>query len=413
MKLLARLPLAALAVLVAAVTLAAGTVTGVVQNGTTGTPAAGVEVILIGLQGNMESLATTHADAQGRYSFDRPEIGKQPLLLRAVYRGVFYHEPLPPGHDTADIEVYEPTQDPKALQVSQHTIIFQPNGAQLLVGEEYTIRNQTHPPVAYYKEGGTFEFVLPQGAQLSQVAAWGPSGMPVVQGTIDKGANRYGVSFPFRPGENGVRFSYDVPYASDHATLKVNSLYAAGHIVLAAPPSVTVSSEGFTAAGAQQGWNLYTREGGAVNAPVVISVSGTAPPPSASAGGNQNSGQGSSAGATSSSGGGGDITVVPARLTGLRWILIGGFGLLFLLGIAFLLRRPRAKPAVAPAAAGVSPAPSGVTGQVDREVRASVEEIKETLFRLELRRQAGTLSEEDYTRERNRAEKALRDLVRG
>jgi hypothetical protein len=411
MKLLRRVSLGALGVLAAAVTLAAGTVTGVVRNGTTGTPAAGVEIILIELQGNMESLATTHADAQGRYSFDRPEIGKQPLLLRAVYRGVFYHQPLPPGQNTADIEVYEPTQDSKALQITQHTIIFQPNGAQLLVGEEYTIQNQTHPPVAYYKEGGTFEFLLPQGAQLSQVAAWGPSGMPVVQGTIDKGANRYDISFPFRPGENGVRFSYDLPYASDQATLKVKSLYAADHIVLAAPPSVTVSSDGFTAAGTQQGWNLYTRQGVPVNAPLVVAVSGTAPPPSTTAGGNQNAEQGSSAGTT----GGGGVSVVPARLTGLRWILIGGFGLLFLLGIAFLLRRPRAKPAVAPAVAGASPAaaPSGVTAQVDREVRASVEEIKETLFRLELRRQAGTLSEEDYTRERNRAEKALRDLVRG
>jgi hypothetical protein len=39
--------------------------------------------------------------------------------------------------------------------------------------------------------------------------------------------------------------------------------------------------------------------------------------------------------------------------------------------------------------------------------------LKDTLFRLELRRQAGTISEDEYKQERARAEKILRDLVRG
>jgi hypothetical protein len=50
---------------------------------------------------------------------------------------------------------------------------------------------------------------------------------------------------------------------------------------------------------------------------------------------------------------------------------------------------------------------------VDSEVRGSLDALKDNLFRLELRRQAGTITEEDYTRERARMEKVLRDLVRG
>ena len=50
---------------------------------------------------------------------------------------------------------------------------------------------------------------------------------------------------------------------------------------------------------------------------------------------------------------------------------------------------------------------------VNREVRGSLDELKDVLFRLELRRQAGTISEEDYARERDRIEKTLRDLVKG
>jgi len=38
--------------------------------------------------------------------------------------------------------------------------------------------------------------------------------------------------------------------------------------------------------------------------------------------------------------------------------------------------------------------------------------VKEKLFRLEIRHQAGTISEEEYSRERAKAEQILRDLVR-
>jgi len=35
------------------------------------------------------------------------------------------------------------------------------------------------------------------------------------------------------------------------------------------------------------------------------------------------------------------------------------------------------------------------------------------LFRLELRREAGTITEEEYTSERDRVQQVLRDLVKG
>ena len=51
--------------------------------------------------------------------------------------------------------------------------------------------------------------------------------------------------------------------------------------------------------------------------------------------------------------------------------------------------------------------------QVDAAVGTSLDALKDTLFRLELRRQAGTITEEDYARERARTEAILRELVRG
>ena len=52
------------------------------------------------------------------------------MLLRVVYKGVNYHEPITPGKTTADVEVFEPTDKPDAFSVANHAIILQPNGIE-------------------------------------------------------------------------------------------------------------------------------------------------------------------------------------------------------------------------------------------------------------------------------------------
>jgi len=71
-----------------------------------------------------------------------------------------------------------------------------------------------------------------------------------------------------------------------------------------------------------------------------------------------------------------------------------------------------AKPA-SPAGAAPTAASANSVAEVNAQVSASLDSLKETIFRLELRKQAGTISEEEYARERARVEKLLRDLVRG
>ena len=65
--------------------------------------------------------------------------------------------------------------------------------------------------------------------------------------------------------------------------------------------------------------------------------------------------------------------------------------------------------------AGVTVAGNGTTNlaALDAAVGLSLDSLKDQIFRLELRRQAGTISNEEYAQERARAEKVLRDLVRG
>jgi hypothetical protein len=80
-------------------------------------------------------------------------------------------------------------------------------------------------------------------------------------------------------------------------------------------------------------------------------------------------------------------------------------------------KRTKAQPAPgsgssAPVAKAPSNGPSSLS-EVDAAIGTSLDALKESLFRLELRHQAGTISEEEYARERAKAEKILRDLVRG
>jgi hypothetical protein len=72
----------------------------------------------------------------------------------------------------------------------------------------------------------------------------------------------------------------------------------------------------------------------------------------------------------------------------------------------------RARPLVAEPSAP-SQSTQGAAASLDRDVRGSLDELKDALFRLELRREAGTIAEEDYVRERDRIQKVLRDLVKG
>jgi len=392
----------------------AGTVHGTVKNATKSAPAAGVELTLLQLQGGMQAVAETKSDAQGNFTFENPGLGQMPMLVRASYRGVHFHQPVPPGSSSITVEVFEPTKDTKGIHYGTRVVIFQPNGASLLVGEEYAVRNDTAPPQAYYRADGNFDLQIPENATLQQAAAWGPSAMPVNQTTLDRGKNKYAIAFAFRPGENGVRLSYQLPYTGDTASLRLPSVYPAEHLLLVAPPGVDVRGEGVTAAGAEQGMNVYNVDAPAAGKSLLVQLSGqgTAPPAQAGSGASE----GESAGAAEDTS---KIQMIPTRLDTLKWPLLGGFAGIFALGALFLMRKTApagmAVPerAEKPSAGRKHAAPPPHLAEADAHVSTNLEAIKDTLFRLELRRQAGTISEEEYARERAKIEKTMRDIVRG
>src|ERR1700730_14541003 len=347
--------IAFIVLLVAGVSVRAGELHGAVKNGTSGKPAAGIEVILIQLQGGMQPVANSKTDNQGKFSFENPSLGAQPMLVRAVFHGVNFHQPVPPGKSDIEVEVFEPTQDVKTIAVPSHIVIVQPNGSNLIVGEEYSVQNASSPRQAYFHADRAFEFAIPDRAQLQQAAAWGPSGMPVVQATIDKTKNHYAIAFAFRPGESGMRYSYELPYLGNATTLKLPTVYPGARLLLLAPPTMQISGEGLEPGGQEQGMNIYGRSGLPARTLFAVSISGTAPP--ANAGGGADSGQDSQQGGPVA----GAVTVqqIPGRLDVLKWPLIAGFLGVFALGAILLARRP----VVAVAGGGSSGAENASAGR--------------------------------------------------
>ena len=422
----------------------AGTVHGTVKNGTTGKPAANVEVILIQLQGGMQPVSNTKSGAQGEFTFDNPNLGAQPMLIRAVYKGINFHQPVPPGKSDVAVEVFEQTKDAKTITIGSRIVFFQPNGATLTVGEEYAVENKSQPPQAYYRTDGNFDFALPPDAKLQQVAAAGPAGMPVVQAPIDKTKDRYAIAYAFRPGQSTVRYSYELPYAGNTAIVKIPVGYPLARLLVVAPPSMQITGDGLQPGGQEQGMNIYGRENVAAGTTVAVNVSGTAPPPAENAADGSQQGQDAQQGSAQS--GNVNIQQVPGRLDELKWPIFGILVVFFGIGAYLLSRKtvmavpvgpdseagaapaPVEKKKVtkvkiappAPAVTSAPPAPSPKIEapvpslvEVDAAVGNSLDSLKERIFRLELRRQAGTITEEEYAQERARTEKVLRDLVRG
>jgi len=397
----------------------AGTVHGSVINRTTGKPIPNTDVDLLSPTQGMALLASVKTDGQGQFTATNDAIGMGPVLIRATYQGVGFNAFLPPGRPQVDVEVFDVTKDPKSILPASHVIIFQPRDGKLIGAEEYNVKNGSQPPVAYFRTEGNFEFAIPDKAALQNVTATGSLGMDVPQASIDKGKGLYAIAYAFHPGQTNIRLSYELPYPGNSATLKLPAVYAGMRMLLVAPPGVTLTGDGISAAGQEQGMNVFLHEALAAKGALAVSVSGVGSPQAAEAADGQGQQQGQEGNSRTQ---GQQVDVAPPRIDDLKWPMLFGLVALFALGAILLSRK---QVVVAPAAEQEDPAPAqsknaataakqqaGVEA-VKESVNASLDSLKEDVFRLELRKQAGTISEEDYAREKSRVEKLLRDLVRG
>jgi hypothetical protein len=413
----------------------AGTLSGTVINRTTGKPEPNVDLDLLSPTQGMAELATAKSDAQGHFSVTKDSIGMGPVLIRATFHDVSYNTFAPPGRPDVEVEVFDISKDPKTISVPSHVIIFEPQEGKLVGAEEYSVQNASQPPVAFSRTEGNFEFAIPDLATLGQVSTTTAMGMAITQASIDKGKGHFAIAYPFRPGQTNVRLSYELPYSNNSATLKLLASYPGAKMLLVVPPGVTLTGDGLVAAGEEQGMMVFTHEPLPAKAVLSVSLSGVGAPQPAG------SDQGQAAAQEGNSRQGPEVIAAPSRLNDFKWYLFAGLAALFAMGALLLSRKqvvavatdededededvaappaksaqaaPPAKPKKsAPASAGSTPL-ADVSAEVNQHVGVSMDSLKDQIFRLELRRQAGTISEEDYAREKARFDKLLRDLVRG
>jgi hypothetical protein len=414
-----------------AVVADAGTLSGTVINRTTGKPEANVALDLLRPTAGMAEVASVKSDAQGRFSVTKDAIGTAPILIRATFHDVSFNTFAPPGRPEVEVEVFEISKDPKRISVASHVIIFEPQDGKLVGAEEYAVQNSSQPPVAFFRTEGNFDFAIPDDGTLGQVSTTTSSGMAVPQASIDKGKGLFAIAYPFRPGQTEVRLSYGLPYTNNSATVKLPATYAGAKILVVVPPGVTVTGDGLTAAGQEQGMMVFTHEPLPAKGTFTVNLSGVASAQGASDDQGQGGGQ-----EGNSRQGGPEVIAAPSRLDDFKWYIFGGLAALFAMSGILLSRKQvvvaggvagdgteaapvksvlpavKAKKAGAVSAATAA-SPAKIAAEVESQVAVTMESLKEQIFRLELRRQAGTISEEDYEREKARVNKTLRDMVQG
>jgi hypothetical protein len=425
-----------------------GTLSGTVINRTTGKPEANVALDLLSPTQGMQELATATSDAQGHFSVTKDSIGMAPILIRATLHDVSFNTFAPPGRPNVEVEVYDILKDAKGITVPQHVIIFETRNGNLIGAEEYTVQNSSQPPAAYFRTEGNFDFTIPEHATLAEVSTVTTTGVPVNQASIDKGKGHYTIAYAFRPGETNVRLSYQMPYPNNTATLKLPATHPGAKLLVVVPPGITVTGDGLNSAGQEQGMFVYTHDALPAKGVLTVNVSGLSAtqPTGDDQGQGQGQGQENAQEGNSRQAQGPQVIAAPSRLDDFKWFLFAGLAAIFAMGALLLSRKqvivtaveeqvaaptgtPKAAKVGAASAAGkpkkaslATAAGSGnsrgaevgnVATAVDNHVTQTMESLKDQIFRLELRRQAGTISEDDYAKEKARFDQLLRDLVQG
>ena len=419
---------------------AAQNITGTVTNATTGKPSAGDEVTLLSLSQGMQEIGSTKSDAQGRFSLPAPAGDRAPHMVRVTHEGVNYFPPsgpLMPGTITAELTVYDSAKKVDGLSQTVEVDRYQSDGKQLQGIALYAIRNQSQPPRTVADDKRTFEFALPDGAELESAQAKGPGGQPIaVEASPGSQKHHYAFNYPLRPGETQFQVSYHMPYSGE-ASISPKPLGEVQHFVVMTPKGMT-----FTPKNPQQFQSMPDETGAGIMVVTNVKpgqdlsfrVAGTGEfqaegqQGAQAAGGGDASGGGAMGGSQAAAndnrpgGGLGAPIDAPDPLHDYRAYILGAFALVLVMGGAYVVSKSNTRQYPVPAAAGTSGRGAVDTGEAaadfadfiepaaparDRDALL-LEAMKEELFQLEIDRQQGKINPEEYAK----AKAALDETIR-
>jgi hypothetical protein len=402
-------------------------ITGTVTNGTTGKPSAGDVVTLLSLSQGMQEVGNTRSDGQGRFSLAAPAGDGGPRMVRVTHEGVNYFPqggPLMPGTTTAQLTVYDSAKKVDGLSQTVEVDRYQGDGKQLAAITLYAIRNQSQPPRTVADDKGTFEFVLPDGAELESAQAKGPGGQPIaVEATPGAQKNRYALNYPLRPGETQFQVAYHMPYGGK-ASISPKPLGEVQHFVVMTPKGMT-----FTPKNPQQFQSMPDDTGAGIMVATNVKpgqdlsfrISGAgvfqaeAAPSTGrgdASGGGAMGGSPAAANDNRPGGGLGAPIDAPDPLHDYRAYILGAFALVLVMGGAYAVSKSNTRPRTAPlpACGGVLDAPEPAETPSPARDRGSLllDAMKEELFQLEIDRQQGKISAEEYAKAKSALDETIR-----
>jgi len=401
--------------LLARETTFAQAITGVVTNGTTGKPAGGVEVVLVDPMQGMAELVKTTTDPQGKFSL-KTGAAQGPRLVRAARDGVNYFRMAPPGTNNVAIEVYDAAKRVERIEGTADVIRIQADNSALQVVELFAVKNASSPPRTLTADPG-FEVAIPEGAQISGADAQGPNGQPISISPQPLGPKgHYTLPYPLKPGETRFQVAYEVPYSGE-ATFSPTVLHPWNHVVLVLAPSITWKPKNaalFQHMDEQQGGEGNVQIASNVKAGQDISfrISGTGSFPNP-----EEAVQSSPPNPRDSRPGGGLGPPIdaPDALAKYRWLILGALAVV-LAGGAYIsvTRGPKPVTATEPESGATAPLPQPAgTVQTTSTAAATsgnalLEAMKDELFQLEIERQQGIITQEDYEKQKAALDQTLK-----
>ncbi|HET7209343.1 MAG TPA: carboxypeptidase regulatory-like domain-containing protein [Terriglobales bacterium] len=409
-----------LSTLLTAGSSSAQTLTGTIKNGTTGKPAAGDEVVLLSLMQGMQESGRTKADSKGNFSFSVPNDGS-PHLVRVIHQGVTYHKMAPPGTTSVEAEVFDVAKKVEGLTVTADVMRVQAQNGQIEITRLFAVNNSSNPPKTQMNDHN-FEFYLPDGAQVEQAMAKTAGGQPINASAVPQAdKDRYAFIFPLRPGETQFQIAYRLPYSGE-ATLNPRTIYPLEHFVVMLPKAMQFSGPASfqSLQDPEQSDALVEVVSNAQpSQSIAFKVSGTGILPAKGDAGSAAGGTAATAD-TRPGGGLGPPIDAPDPLEKYRWYILAGFGVVLAAGAVYIARRsatqvsttsledqetvelPRAvvaKPVSAP------PAPSSTRPGL------LLEALKEELFQLEVERQQGKISQQEYQKHKAALDQTLQRAI--
>jgi hypothetical protein len=399
-------------VMILALAARAETLQGTVTNGTNGKPDAGDEVTLISLGQGMSETAHVRTDSSGRFQFTYSDTG-MPHLVRATHQGVGYFHMAPPGTTSVEIQTFDVAKRLEGISTTAEVVRFQSDGSNLQASELFSVQNASQPPRTLAEER-SYEIALPEGAVVDEAGARAPNGQPIntMPDAVPGQPYHYVYSFPLRPGETQFEISYHLPYTSSHTVVNATLVHGMQHYVAVLPNSMQFSATGinFAPLEGQKDANVQVASNPQAGDRFAMTISGTGV--LADEGGTDSAAPAAGAQMGQGPGGGlGKPIDSPDPISNYRWPLLGGLAVLLIAG-GFYVTSNRSSTVAMAAAAEAAYSPAVAKAQPSAVVPAALlTALKEELFQLEVDRQQGRLSEEEYKQTKAGLDLALKRAV--